>query len=225
MPECKILITGGGKVASGAKTILKLLNINQIKTQDYLNKNYNEPVFCLIEPDVYTRHKERNKFNFQHFTQHPDEYGPAFYPFTKVTDIFMACHFWDPRSPAFLTKNDYKQKDFKISVIADISCDINGPIPSTLRASTIENPYYGYDPINEKETGAFDNGAITVLAVDNLPAELPRDSSEDFGKNLIKKVLPHLLSANKKEIIKNATIVENGKLTEKFSYLKEYVEE
>ncbi|MBN2518997.1 MAG: hypothetical protein JXB17_00710, partial [Bacteroidales bacterium] len=193
LPACKILITGGGKAASGAKTILKLLGIKQIKPQDYLNKNFVKPVFCQIEPDVYIKHKKGKNFNFRHFVQYPEEYESAFKPFTKVSDIYLACHFWDPRSPVFLTKNDYKQKDFKISIIADISCDINGPIPSTMRASTIENPYYGYDPINEKETGAFNNKAITVMAVDNLPAELPRDSSEDFGKDLIEKILPHLL--------------------------------
>jgi hypothetical protein len=141
-----------------------------------------------------------------------------------VTDIFIACHYWDPASPVFMTCTDMREPEFRIRVIADVSCDLNGPIPSTIRASTIAEPFYGYDPLNERETKPFKLRSITVMAVDNLPGELPRDASEDFGEMLLESVIPALAGGDPGTIIEEATIVKDGKLTEQFAYLQDFLD-
>lgn len=225
LPAIKILITGGGRVAGGAMESLRPLNIREVNPEEFLKKDFNEPVVCRIDPWFYVKRRDGSDFDLQHFFDYPDMYESTFKPYTKVTDLYIACHYWDPRSPVFMTSSDMREPDFRITVIADISCDINGPIPSTIRASSIEQPFYGYFPWTEKETPPFDLRSITVMAVDNLPGELPRDASEDFGKMLTDRVIPALAGNDEESIIGRATIVENGVLTERFKYLQDYLEE
>jgi alanine dehydrogenase len=157
--------------------------------------------------------------------KYPGEYTSTFLPFTKAADIFIACHFWDPASPKFMTREDMQAPDFKMSVIADVSCDIDGPIPSTIRPSTIADPFYGYDPATGKEVNPFGKHRhVTVMAVDNLPGELPRNASSDFGSALIDKVYPSLFGEDTESMIERATITRHGKLTERFGYLKDFAE-
>lgn len=224
LPPVKILITGGGRVAHGAMETLAPLNLKKVTPDEFLNKTFDEAVFCQIDPWDYVRRKDGEKFDLQNFFYFPDEYESTFLPYTKVTDVFIACHFWDEKSPVFMTKDDMKADDFKMQVIADVSCDVAGPIPSTIRPSTIAEPFYGYNTKLEKEAEPFDKNNITVMAVDNLPGELPRDASVDFGKGLIEKVYPSLFGDDNDEIIKRATIAKDGKLTEKFAYLQDYVD-
>jgi alanine dehydrogenase len=220
----KILVTGEGRVASGAMETLRQLRVQEVSKDEFLNEEYEEPVLCQIGPQDYVEHKDGLPFDFNHFINHPQEYKSSFEPFTKVTDIFVACHFWDEKSPVFLTKEDYRKDDFKISVIADVSCDIDGPIPSTLRASTIAEPFYGYNPVLEREEPAFTSPKnITVMAVDNLPGELPRDASHDFGKALIDNVFDALINEDNEQIVERATIIKNGELTPRYAYLADYV--
>jgi len=194
-----------------------------VAPEDFLTQTYNEPVICRIDPDHYVHRKDHAPFDYTHFFTHPDQYESVFFPYTQVTDLWIACHFWDPRSPVFMQPEDYLSDGFRIRVIADVSCDIGKPIPSTLRASTIAEPFYGYNPETRSEADPFDPGHVTVMAVDNLPGELPRDASEDFGEMLLANVLPALLVQDDEGMITRATIAENGKLTEPFSYLKDYV--
>jgi len=224
LPPVKILITGGGRVAHGALETLVPLHIRQVSAEEFLTVRFDEPVVCRIDPDQYVQRKDGGAFNLQHFFQHPADYVSTFRPFTKVTDLLMACHYWDPASPVFMTPDDYRAPDFKIKVIADVSCDIKGPIPSTLRASTIEEPFYGYDSETGTEGAAFDPGNVTVMAVDNLPGELPRNASCDFGRRLLEEVFPALLGTDDQGIIKRATLTQHGVLTSHFAYLKDYVE-
>jgi alanine dehydrogenase len=221
----KILITGGGRVAHGALETLSMLNIKKVSPKEFLTQTFDEPVVCQVEPMHYVRRKDGELFDMQHFINNPQDYESIFKPYTKVADIFIACHFWDNKSPKFIKRDDYLDDDFKISIIADVSCDINGPIASTLRASTIEEPFYGYNPLKGIEEPAFTNSEnITVMAVDNLPGELPRDASREFAKDLVAKVFPALFVDDQDGIIERATIVKNGKLTPKFSYLQDYVD-
>lgn len=224
IPAIKILITGEGRVATGTEEILKELGIMQINVIDFLNSQFQQPVYCKIGPKDYVKHKDGNKFDFNHFIHHPSEYISDFNKYCKVTDVYMACHYWDPKSPVLITNEIIQNNDFKISLIADISCDQNGPIASTIRSSTIEKPFYGYDKKKNIETDPFSEDAITVMAVDNLPGELPRDASEDFGDRLIAYILDVLINNNKSKIIDRATIVKGGVLTLKFNYLKDYLE-
>jgi len=220
----KILVTGGGRVANGAIETLNVCNLLQVDPEEFLNREFDVPVVCQIGPEDYVRHKGGKKFSFSHFIKHPGEFESTFLPFTKVTDILVAGHYWDPQSPVFFTKDDMKQPGFRISVIADISCDVKGPIPSTLRATTISDPFFGYNPHLEKEEPAFTRESnIIVMAVDNLPGELPRDASHDFGKQLMNNVLHDLLNNNETSMLERATILKDGLLTVPFNYLEDYL--
>jgi len=223
-PGLKILVTGDGRVAQGAMETLRVANIEQVSPDDYLNRIFDVPVFCQIGPEYYTRHKEGKKFNFSHFTKFPQEYESTFLPYSTVTDILITGHFWDPRSPVFFSKEDMKKPEFRINVIADISCDINGPIPSTLRATTISDPFYAYNPYLEIEEVAFSRLTnVIVMSIDNLPGELPRDASLEFGKQMINSVLHDLLSGIESPMIQKARILENGKLAPGYTYLNDYL--
>jgi alanine dehydrogenase len=224
-PGLKIVITGNGRVAHGALETLNACNVEQVSPGDFLNRTFDAPVACAIGPEIYTRHEKGQQFSFSHFVKFPREYGSAFMPFSKVSDILITGHYWAPGAPSFFTRDDIKSPHFRISIIADISCDINGPVPSTLRASNIPNPFYDYNPFLEKEEEAFSNPSnITVMSIDNLPGELPRDASRDFGMQLAKHALPDLLAGNESRMIKRATILKNGELTPAFSYLGDYVD-
>lgn len=221
----KILITGGGRVAHGAMETLRALDIREVTPEEFLNKDFDEPVLTRLDPHDYVRHKQGKKFDLYHFFKHPEEYESTFKPYQKVTDLYIACHYWDPKSPHFITKEDMKEPDFNISVIADVSCDVEGPIASTVRASTIADPFYDYNPQTEQEEPPFSGkNNVTVMAVDNLPGELPRDASQEFGQTLLDEVFPYLLGHDDKGIVERATITHNGELTEAYRYLQDYVE-
>lgn len=222
LPDIKILITGGGRVAKGALETLATLKLKTVKPSDFLEKVFEEPVVCQIEPWDYVKRKDGEDFDLQHFFYYPEEYESMFLPYTRVTDLFIPCHYWDPRSPVFLAEEDYRRPDFKISVIADVSCDIKKPVASTLRASTIDKPFYGYDPVTGREGDPFDHDNITVMAVDNLPGELPRDASVEFADKLVETVFPAFLN-DRDGIVERATIVRRGTLTQNFSYLGNYL--
>lgn len=225
LPNVKILLTGGGRVANGAMEIMRQLNVRKVKPEDFLTSDYEEAVFTQLDPWHYTKRKDGSEFDFNHFINNPQDYESTFLPYTKVTDIFIACHFWNPLSPVFMTIDDMRAKDFKMSVIADVSCDVNGPIPSTLRASTIKDPFYGFNPITAKECDAFDENNISVMAVDNLPGEAARDASEGFAKQLINNVLSSVFVDDTDKIIMRGSITnKEGKLNERFAYLQDYLD-
>ena len=224
VPSVRILITGGGRVAHGAMEILAALNLTKVTPAEYLSGTFDRPVYCQLDPDDYVRRRDGQPFSMKDFIEHPDRYESAFLPYALRTDLYIPCHYWDPRSPVFLRPEDYLHPGFPVRVIADVSCDIGKPVASTLRPSTIEEPFYGYHPQTGKEGPAFDKDHITVMAVDNLPGELPRDASEDFGNSLLEHFFPALLSDDPEGMIRRATIVKEGKLTEGFAYLRNYVE-
>lgn len=224
LPNVRILVTGGGRVAQGAMETLSHLNYRLVSPEEYLTQNFDEPIVCRLDPWDYVIHKERKPFDFSHFIAHPQEYESTFLPFTRKTDYLVPCHFWDPSSPHFFSREDMCDPSFSIQVIADVSCDIDGPIPSTIRASTIADPFYGYDPHNHRETNPWDPNAITVMAIDNLPGELPRDAAEDFGRMMIDRVFPFLFAEDSEGMIARASILKNGKLTPHFDYLSDYAE-
>lgn len=224
LPAIKILITGGGRVAKGAMETLSPLNLKKVSPEDFLAKTFDEPVLCQIDADVYTKRKDGQPFEFAHFFKNPTMYESTFKPFTKVADMYIAAHFWDNNSPRFITPEMYKEDDFSIKVIADVSCDIADPIASTLRPSTIADPFYGYNPKTGKEDNAWYENNITVMAIDNLPGELPRDASIEFGTGLVEKVYPALLDEDTEGIIERATIATKGGLGKNYGYLKGFLE-
>ena len=219
----KILLTGKGRVANGVLEILKSAEINEVSKEEYLSTSFNEAVFCRLDTLDYNERIDGSKSEKYDFYTHPEKYKSSFMKYASCTDIFIAGHFYGIGSPYLFTREDAKLDNFKIKVIADISCDIDGPVASTIRSSTISDPIYGYNPEIEKEDDFRKDGVIAVMAIDNLPCELPRDASEDFGKEFIAKILPNLLGEDKHNIIKRATICEEGNLTSNFEYLRDYL--
>ncbi|NCO62762.1 MAG: alanine dehydrogenase [Flavobacteriales bacterium] len=224
-PNIKILLTGSGKVANGSQEILDAVPIKKVSVDDYLNQTFNEPVYCKIDVLDYNKRKDGKVIDMFDFFNNPQDYESNFMRFAKVTNYYIAGHFYGNGAPEFFTKEAVKSSDFKIKVIADISCDVNnGPIPTTLRTSTIEEPFYGYDPQTEAETGYKNESAIAVMSVDNLPCELPKDASEGFGNQFLQHVMPAFFNNDKDGVLARAKITENGQLTSRFAYLQDYVD-
>jgi hypothetical protein len=226
LPAIKILITGNGRVAKGAIEMMNVMNIKRVSIDEYLYESFEEPVYVQLNSSEYHVHKHGKPFNNKHFHEHPQDYLSSFYRFTKVTDLLLACAYWHPEAPLLFTKERMKQSDFNIKVVADITCDINGSIPATMRSSSIEDPFFDYNPKTAQLDRAFvSEQNITLMAVDNLPGELPRNASNDFGNILTNIIIPNLFNGDKESVIARATIAENGKLTERFNYLQDYLEE
>ncbi|MDJ0732044.1 MAG: NAD(P)-dependent oxidoreductase [Crocosphaera sp.] len=225
LPNFKIVITGDGRVSNGAATVLNLMNIKQISPQDFLNQKFSYPVYTkLAVNDMYYK-KGEGIFNESDYYQYPEQYCSSFEPYTKVSDIMVNGIYWEKGVPIFFTKEDMKKDDFKIKVIADVTCDIapDASIPCTIRPSTIVDPIYGYDPYLDRESLPFQDQSIDIMAVDNLPNELPRDASEDFGKQLIDRVWDELKKPDS-QMIYDATIAINGKLNKPYDYLQDFVD-
>ena len=225
LPPIKIVITGGGRVAKGAQEVMHGLGIQEITPENFLENSYQSTVYTRLHSHDYNASKTGEPFKDEDFHALPHEFDGDFLKYAHQADLLIAGAYWDPSAPVLFTRKDVLSKDFKIKVIADITCDIEGSMPSTLQPCTIENPVYDYDPVEGMVDTAFSNeNNITVMAVDNLPCELPRDASRDFGQQLIDNVIPHLLGDDKDNIIKRATISKNGKLTEQYAYLQDYVD-
>lgn len=224
--ELRIILSGTGKVSRGAKEILDHLNIREVSDTVYLTSNFSEPVYCMIDVMEYNRRIDGKAGDKYEFYNDPSGYESNFMPYARVSDMFIAGHFYGNGAPFLFTREDARHPDFRINLVADISCDVDGPVASTLRASTIAEPFYGYDPISEQETAFNAEGAITVMAVDNLPCELPKDASEGFGNMFLEAVIPAFFNGDKDGILERAKITTSeGTLTERFSYLQDYVDE
>ena len=220
----KIVLTGNGRVAHGALEILHLLPITKVSPEKYLKESFKRPVYSQLLVSDYAKTKDGSKMVRAEFYEHPERFDSNFMPFAKESDLYIPCHYWDHDAPYIFTREDAKREDFRIKVVADISCDIDGPVASTLRPSTIADPLYGYDPKSETETDFMNPDAIGVMAVDNLPCELPKDASEDFGRELIKNIFPELLSKKKSAVISRATETTlDGELAEDYKYLHDYL--
>lgn len=219
----KIVLTGAGRVGNGVKEILDAIPIKEVTVAQFLNETFSEPVYVQIDVLDYAKRKDGKIIDNIDFFKNPHAYENNFERFTSVADLYIAGHFYSDGAPMIITQEMMIQPQFKISVIADISCDLKVPIASTIRSSTIENPIYGYHKFTNQETDYHSPLAIAVMAVDNLPCELPKDSSDGFGENFAKYVIPAFFNNDKEEILKRAIMTQNGKLTEKFNYLYDYV--
>ncbi len=224
LPNIKIIVTGNGRVANGAIELLGAMQLRRITPYEFIKYSYREPTYVQLHSNNYNEPKDGSGWNSNDFYKNPKNYRSTFGKYTKSCDLLIHCSYWNPSAPSLFTKEDMKMPDFHISVIADVTCDIDGSIPSTTKASTIDDKFYGYNPLTGNLDEPFNKNTITVMAVDNLPCELPRDASEDFGKELLEKVMPSLLSNDSEGIVDRASITFNGKLTERFNYLSDYAE-
>lgn len=221
----KIILTGSGRVGNGILELINIIGIKQVSPDEFLNKSFDEPVFVHLNTLDYNKRIDGSASSKSDFYTNPGSYQSDFLKFAKTAEMFIAGHYYAAGSPFLFTREDAKSKEFKIRTVADVSCDINGPIACTIQPSTIQNPIYGYNPLTELIDDYAKPDVIAVMAVDNLPCELPKDSSIDFGAELIKHILPCLLSTDPHKVIERATICENGKLTQQFSYLESYVKD
>lgn len=225
LPIMKIAITGGGRVAKGAMEVLLGMNMRRVTPERFVSEDFQEPVFTQLNSRDYNKHKDGKDFKRTEFFEQPENFESDFYQYAKCADLLVACAYWHPAAPVLFTRKEATHRDFKINIIADVTCDIEGSIPSTIRPATIDDPVFDYDPTTGLEMPAFsDEGNITVMSVDNLPCELPRNASEDFGKELVNNVLPCLLGEDPDRIIERATIANKGKLTKAYAYLQDYAD-
>jgi len=219
----KIILTGNGRVSNGALEILRKANIKEVSKGDFITKTFNHPVFCRLDTMDYNERIDGTLYDKYDFYNNPEKYKSSFMNYTKHADIFIAGHFYGVDSPYLFTREDAKSEYFNLQVVADISCDINGPVASTIRPSTIENPIYGYNPETESEDDFKKGGVIAVMAVDNLPCELPKDASEYFGNEFVNEILPFLIGEDPDKVLERSTICKGGNLTSDFRYLKAYL--
>lgn len=221
LPKIKIAITGSGRVAHGLLEIMNLLGVNEVEPFDYLHRQYEYPVYVHLKGrDLYER-KDDGTYNRDNFHEHPTEYKCSFSPFVKQTDILMNGVYWDKSIPPLFNLDEFRDPAFKIKTIADITNDTGGSIPVNIGDSTIADPVYGVDRTTLQKTAPYLPNSVDIMAVGNLPNELPRDASRYFGEQLIKYVLEDLAKGGS-PILERATILKNGQLTEEYSYLKEY---
>lgn len=220
MPNVKVAVTGSGRVAHGIVEIMNLLGIHEVEPDEYLEKKFSYPVFVQLKGhDLYT-HKELKTYKREHFHEHPEEYRSRFLPYTKCTDILMNGIYWDKKMPRLFELEDVDES-FAIQVIGDITDDAYGSIPINLGDQKIEDPVYGVDKKTKQKTVPYLPGSIDIMAVGNLPNELPRDASRYFGEQLIKYILDDLIKGNS-DIIKRATMLDKGVLTKHYAYLNAY---
>lgn len=221
----KIVMTGSGRVGGGGEEIMQVLGFKKVTAAEFINTSFDAPVYCQLEVSDYFKRMDGKPFKNKDFYNSSEGYESDFMKFAEVADIYIPCHFWSEKSPFIFTREDAKSEKFNIRLVSDISCDIDGPVASTLSPSTIADPFYGYDAKAERMVDFGTEGSIGVSAVDNLPCELPKDASQDFGNELMLNVIPHFFNGDEDEILEKASETDlNGNLSLHFSYLRDYVE-
>lgn len=226
LPSVKILITGNGRVSKGAQYILEEIGADRLTEEQFTtDSSVNKLSYFVATTDKLVKRKDGSPYSHEEFKKFPQKYESNFLKWAKYTDIFLSCHFWASDAPVYVTPEILRNQEIPIKVIGDITCDICGSIMSTIRSSTHAEPFYDYNPDTEQEEKAFSSDKnITVMAVDTCPNALAREASQYFGEMLIDHVFKPLLEEKHSQIIENATIVEKGLLTDRFSYLKSFAQ-
>jgi alanine dehydrogenase len=224
LPNFKIAVTGSGKVTSGILEIMSHLDIQSIEPGDFISKEYSYPVYTHLKGGYLYQHKVTKSYNRDEFHLHPEKYESLFPQYLPHTDLLLNGIYWDKKIPRLFEKTDVQNTDFRMSVVADITCDTDGSVPINVGSSTIADPVYGIDKKTLSKVAPFQDSSevIDVMAVDNLPNELPRDASKYFGAHFEKYILQALLEGYDHDIIKRATICAEGHLTEPYYYMTEY---
>lgn len=223
LPNVKIAVTGSGRVAHGILEVMNLMGIHEVEPDEYLQRRFSYPVYTQLKGAELYEHKETGRYNREEFHAHPELYRCKFFPYAAQTDILMNGVYWEKNIPRLFEKEDVKAEQFIIQTIADITDDVNGSVPINTGDQSIEDPVYGVDRNTLEKTAPYLKNSIDIMAVGNLPNELPRDASRYFGEQLIKHVLEDLVG-NGSEIIDRATMAKGGRLTSHFAYLQDYID-
>jgi saccharopine dehydrogenase (NAD+, L-lysine forming) len=225
LPPIKVVLTGGGRVSTGAAQVLRDMGFVEKLPQDFIKKTWSKPVFTQIHAADYARRRDGRAFDKLDYYTNSEQYESSFAPFARVTDILINGIFYDGKAPMFFTREEMLSPDFKIQTVADITCDMmpGSSVPCTIQPSTIAEPVYGFDARTNQVTEPYLPHVVDVMAIDNLPSELPRDASSYFGVQFIKWVLPELITTARSPILERATIAEKGKLGKHFQYLSDYL--
>lgn len=224
-PPIRAIISGGGRVSSGAVEVIQDAGFQRVSIEDFLTKEYDHPVFIRIHPMDYVERKDGQSFEKKDYYKDPSVYQSTFTRFFDKTDLFINGIFYDARAPRFFELKDMSSPDFKIKVIADVSCDLMpySSVPSTIMSTKIPEPFFGFDKTTHQEVAPFEEHAVTMMTVDNLPNELPRDASTFFGEQFITYILPEILKEEYSDVLLRGTIAMDGALREPFAYLQDYV--
>ena len=226
LPKVKLFVTGAGRVSQGAQHVLENIGAHKMTEEEYLSDiPINTLSFCVADVDRLVKRKDGAVFSWNDFTHNAKAYESDFMRFAKKTDVLICAHFWGPEAPIYLSEEDLRNKDMRIRMIGDVTCDIKGSVKSTVRPATHDDPYYDYNPVTEQDEPAFSSrNNITVMAVDTCPNALAMDTSEYFGSMLMKHVFEPLLKGEHSEVIARSMILKEGKLTPRFEYLKGFSE-
>jgi alanine dehydrogenase len=224
LPKIKLLVTGAGRVSQGAQYILDIIGAHRMTEEEYLfGAAFDTLSYCVADVDRLVKRKDGSKFSWNDFTHNAKEYESDFMRFAKKTDVLICAHFWSPDAPVYLSEDDLRDKEVRIRMIGDVTCDIKGSIKSTVRPATHDDPYYDYNPVTEQEEPAFSStNNITEMAVDTCPNALAMDTSAYFGEMLIKHVFEPLLEGEHSEVIDRSMILKKGELTPRFDYLTNF---
>ena len=227
LPAIKIVVTGNGRVSQGAQYLLDEIGARRLDDEAFLTlSTVDKLAYSVVDVDKLVKRKDGNLFSIDDFFAFPREYESDFMRWGQCADLLISAHFWSPDAPVYLSEEDLRSASLKIKMIGDITCDIMGSIKSTLRSSTHADPYYDYNPVTCKEEEAFSScDNITVMAVDTCPNALAMDTSNYFGEMLVRHVFEPLLKGETSEVIERATILKNGQLTTRFSYLENFAKE
>jgi hypothetical protein len=225
LPPMRIVLTGTGRVGAGAVEVLDDMGIRRVAPVEYLNERFDEAVYTQLECTDYVKRPDGLPFTKAEFYASPGAFESNFERYTRVSDLFINGIYWDSRAPVFFTLEQMRSPGFSIRVIADITCDLmpESSVPATIRASTIAEPVFGFDPRTGTEVLPYQAHTVDMMTIDNLPNELPRDASNFFGAQFVTNVLEELLGTKDTRLVERATIARAGKLTPRFEYLKEYV--
>lgn len=224
LPKIKIALCGDGRVAHGCLELLDKLGIREVTPREFIEEKYPVPVYAHLVSEDYYAHKDGEQWDKSDFYRHPENYVSTFKQYTPHADLMLNAIFWNHRIPRFFSLDDMKGRDFKMRVIADISCDIDGSVPATKKDTTIEDPVFGYHTLSETIEPPYLPNTVDIMAVSNLPCELPLDASIAFGEQLLKNVIGNLLLHDGNGMIDRATIAREGALTPRYSYLQDYVD-
>lgn len=223
LTNVRTVLTGWGRVGNGAQEMMDLINLQRVSPEDFLQNPTAVGVYTHIDtPEMYARN-DGTTFNKSDFYANPKLYKSVLADYVKHADIYYACHLWNAKNPVLLDQSFFQQNN-RCKVVADISCDLNGPIACTIKASKVSDSIFGYDPATGTEVDFRNEDAVAVMSIDNLPCELPKEASEDFGNEIMKSILPALLNNDADGILcKGTETTLEGTLTPQFEYLADYV--